>query len=150
MKQIHIYCKNLDSPYDGVFFIEVDGKCFPADDWFDIPISVIYMWCYNLHEFITHPKQKVCELYFMDGPYSLRLRRRSAESIHLVLLRMAQEEPIGEIDIQSFVQTVWNTAEMLLNYSLTPNCPKCNIADIKKLRKEISKRERLTIKNHDT
>lgn len=53
------------------FYVQMESFAFPDSEWYDLPLSVLDMWCWNL---IENFKSLTAEftLYFMDGPYLIR------------------------------------------------------------------------------
>ena len=52
-------------------YVDINGMTFPDNQWYDLPVSVLDMWCWNL---IENSKFLTAEfsLCFMDGPYFIK------------------------------------------------------------------------------
>ena len=64
--------KGAQKPFDifGDIHFEIDGYCFPSEDWDDFVSPILYWWQARLSEMIENEKD-TCELLFMDGNCSV-------------------------------------------------------------------------------
>ncbi len=58
---------------DGNIFFDVGGYCFPEENWFDYPSTLLVWWmdvtnCFSLGHMVA------ADLLFMDGPYRIVLK----------------------------------------------------------------------------
>lgn len=81
----------------GELFIQIADVAFPADGWTDIISSVLDMWCDSL---ISLLHSNLCgaekELYFMDGPYFIKILGLKNEMVSFTLFdhyKQVNQEP---------------------------------------------------------
>lgn len=61
------------------FYVILDNTAFPSNDWDDFGLSIVGMWMSEIYNKVIVSSQKnnqAFELYFMDGPYYLKCRKR--------------------------------------------------------------------------
>lgn len=87
----------------GRLYVDVDGYCFPNEEWYDVVSSIVDMWTMDVVDFIE-TKKAHCVLYFMDGPFEIHLINHLDNSLMLSCRNRDGEE---------FASTVIGTPEFL-------------------------------------
>ena len=64
-----------------VFYVKLDEYCFPSHGWTDLSYNVLMMWIAEV--FRNNPASQKRTLYFMDGPYSIEIIKKSTDSLVL-------------------------------------------------------------------
>lgn len=104
------------SPFWGTIYITSNGKNFPFDDWYDALSGVLSMWLCETAAFISKKYKTPCELYFMDGPYYIRLFPTEQEGV--ISAKFFNDDKVVQVDedihFQEFVQKMLDASEMLL------------------------------------
>lgn len=120
---------------DGNIFVETNGQFFPADQWFDLPVGVLGIWCYNIREFLSSGTQDTIHLNFMDGAYEVILSPSSPGKVSVMFWDEASETEIysgnPEIDFAVFTQTVLKCSNELIELCKTQQC-ECIVRSLKK------------------
>lgn len=62
---------NIARDSGATIYVDINDTAFPNNEWYDLPLSVLDMWCWNL---IENFKPLITEfsLHFMDGPYFIK------------------------------------------------------------------------------
>lgn len=58
----------------GRLWLEYGQWCFPSQQWSDFPVAVMSSWIVDIGKLKLEAVDEV-DLYFMDGPYSITVRR---------------------------------------------------------------------------
>ena len=58
----------------GQIWWEVEGACFPDEDWWDNPIILLDWWL-NALVSVVHLGEETCQFSFMEGPYWIVCQR---------------------------------------------------------------------------
>ena len=100
----------------GVVYIDLDGGFFPKYNWFDCPLGVVEMWLLSVWEFISKNYMLPCELFFMDGPFSVILTANEQGVINLHKNEMSQDHEVEIVDFSSFVDSLLQCAKRISIY----------------------------------
>ncbi|MBQ8814994.1 MAG: hypothetical protein IJZ85_10935 [Lachnospiraceae bacterium] len=122
MNTIQLHIKSLDFD-DGIIgcesiwgniYIEIDGTCFPDNEWYDAVSSVLEMWIDCVIEFVRKKKEK-CVLFFMDGPYEMQVRVHENNVIFIACKERGGEVYAeGMADFETFVNLFLNCTNEFL------------------------------------
>lgn len=52
----------------GPIWLEMNGRDFPGEGWYDFPVVILGWWLNNIKPLIANQAAR-CECLFMDGPY---------------------------------------------------------------------------------
>lgn len=105
---------NIDQsslPIWGVIYVESNGYSFPDEDWYDAVSSILDMWLATVINFMCS-KNSLCELYFMDGPYRLRLNRVSTSEVNVSMLKNDKEVATSTCSIHDFLESIISSLEL--------------------------------------
>ena len=120
MDKVHLILSDFEKyrkgfPIWGIIYVKINDYCFPDDQWWDIATSVLEMWATNLFNFL-YSHDDSCTLDFMDGDYSMIIRRLDATRISLnckkssdILLNS------NSIDLNYFIRQILSGVERLKN-----------------------------------
>ncbi len=100
----------------GEIYVEVDGRCFPGEEWYDIASSILDMWLQNLIELLRGKKRQ--RLYFMDGPYWMD----AALHGDVCELSFSKENVTYSVSTYQFIQEVITQGRELVELART-RCP---------------------------
>ena len=64
----------------GPFFVMCNACSFPAETWWDFPVSVLHMWSDNIISNL-HKKKYTIKLFFMDGPYYIQIKKTIIDNV---------------------------------------------------------------------
>ena len=79
---------------------------FPGEHWYDCVYLDLKTWLPNLISFGSNHTD-TCFLNFMDGPYSIRLKRLSEGAVHADFIREQTVQAVSEnIDLGMFLKSV--------------------------------------------
>jgi hypothetical protein len=74
---------HIGSDFDGnigvggtIYVTGPDAVPFPDDSWYDLPIDVMRMWCWNMLTNLNK-SQASFDLLFMDGPYQIKVSKKN-------------------------------------------------------------------------
>ncbi len=59
-----------------IFFLQLGEECFPFEQWDDLCADILSMWIPSMDKLLQGYSEQV-DLYFMDGPYFLTLKREN-------------------------------------------------------------------------
>lgn len=62
---------NISQDAGATIYVDINDIAFPDKEWYDLPLSVLDMWCWNLIENLK-PLTAEFSLHFMDGPYFIK------------------------------------------------------------------------------
>lgn len=122
-------------------YVNVEDRCFPDDQWWDLPLSVLEMWCWNLRRNAKLPSAEF-SLCFMEGPYSIRCKKDRAS----VKMQFIQDEEILYESAATFDEL--KTAVYIASTELVSSLEKHGIVKFRRmsgLKKEMKKLNRLTL-----
>lgn len=94
----------------GIFYVEINGLCFPEQDWSDFPVILLKWWIESLYRL---KYEKSVELAFMDGPYYINATKISDEIVEVTgFERKEKDVPvfIEQILIRQLQQTIYRNA----------------------------------------
>lgn len=69
----------------GEIYLEKEGYFFPERKWNDAVSSILDMWLSAICEFVMDNEDR-CDLYFMDGPFMIRLNRLTGGLLNMSLI----------------------------------------------------------------
>lgn len=99
-------CANQGFCKGGDIFIASENVFFPAENWYDLPFFVLDVFVPKLISF-TMGSTDFCLLCFMDGPYSLSLKR---DSVGKIAIQCTEKHAVvhwwEEIDFPVFLRSV--------------------------------------------
>lgn len=105
------------SPFWGTIYIKTDSTSFPCDNWYDALSAVLSMWLFETAVFISKKRKTAYKLYFMDGPYCIRLSPAERDNVISAEL-ISNNTVINAIDkdiyFQEFIQQMLDTSQILL------------------------------------
>jgi len=73
------------------FFINYQGKCFPDNQWTDFTYPNLNTWTEVLLKNLGVRNVKF-DLFFMDGPYKLRVHKDESMDIHINFINSRRKE----------------------------------------------------------
>lgn len=89
----------------GRIHVELDGCCFPDEDWNDVISSIFDMWIPTIVDFL-HSGKSSCELYFMDGPYRMCLKWISTSEVKISMFGGNSEVTANTCNIIDFLEAI--------------------------------------------
>lgn len=117
------------------FYIHIDDKDFPDNQWTDFPFAVLSMWCETIIRGVIKKTNSKFELPFMDGPYNIRCIK-AQEDIKMLFLNNKEGEIIEQECIVTegeLINTIYETSNHLIQ--LVKEYKFGKIKDIKQLKK---------------
>ena len=82
----------------GEIYLTIGKTSFPFENWTDVVSSVLDMWTENIIDFVRKKKTQ-CTLFFMDGPYNVRVYARKNNYITLIC-----RDDYGNVFVRSVVE----------------------------------------------
>ena len=123
-------------------FVEINGTPFPDDEWYDLPVSVLDMWCSNLIK-NSKPSSAEFSLYFMDGPYFIKcIKDNSVVKMQFIDNHGDDEHVLIECDLSfhELAKAIYEAAVELV-FELT-NHKIVRIPVLPELKKKLKKMEK--------
>lgn len=114
-------CANYSSVY-GTFYARVNGNGFPEDGWYDAASSMLEMWLDEILEFTNNSSEAF--LYFMNGPYLLRLTKLNNDKITISCIsdhRIEQARVV--VDLYEFIRNLLEITDSFITQCGKAQCP---------------------------
>lgn len=133
---------NISKNVSSIFYIKINGDfAFPDEEWTDLPISILDMWCSNLME---NKGISVADfsLFFMDGPFFIRCSKLNERVILRFINNRKDDERIvieGSISYKELVDEVSYAGNNLISL-IEKDIEKNNMLEILKTKLEILNR----------
>ncbi len=98
-----------------VFFLQLGEEFFPFEQWNDLSADILSMWIPSMCTLLQGHSEQV-DLYFMDGPYFLTLKRENNHeaSVHF-FKRNIPAASSSIIDIYYFARQMISACEKICN-----------------------------------
>lgn len=93
---------------EGAIWLEHQDGAFPSRGWIDYPVTVVRGWCQVLSD-----APSSTELYFADGPHSLRIRKVGGEGRFACYTNETVQWE-GSADYLEFRASVWREGAKIL------------------------------------
>ncbi|MEM7284297.1 MAG: hypothetical protein AAF438_22065 [Pseudomonadota bacterium] len=90
--------QNMSGSAVGVVFFESGDSKFPADSWYDFPLSIFTWWLAALDQ-----ENEVAQLVFKDGPYLVELSSSGLNWVFQGIRRGENKLPVFEAVIEKSV-----------------------------------------------
>lgn len=97
-------------PIWGKIYLETNDCIFPSKDWYDAVSSILDMWLSVMVDFVRMGGNS-CELYFIDGPYKIRIDRVSGGEISVAMFNASKKVAINTCCFNDFLETLLNSAD---------------------------------------
>lgn len=100
----------------GKIFIQINDSYFPDTQWWDAVSSILDMWIVELIEYI-HNKSPECCLYFMDGPFMVKLSNINNSGYVLVSCKKESETILSNttVPLSAFIDGVLTATNKFLD-----------------------------------
>lgn len=132
MKKIHVIIEDtslkLTSHHaiTSVLYVESEYSSFPCKGWTELSSSVLDMWLSCLTEFLLYSLNETF-LFFMDGPYMLKLTRISSRTARIEMIECGNVLLFDTvIDLSYFCGQVLSAAEVIRFFAEERNQRKIN------------------------
>lgn len=100
-----------NSTADTVFFVNIDGTCFPDEHWTDFAISVLNSWIINIIE--NYNKKSIDFVFsFFDGPYYINCSKQD-KTVHLTCIEDKKRQVVVcecDVNIDVVIQELVNVS----------------------------------------
>lgn len=99
----------------GKIYLRVDGKCFPNSSWLDYPFILILMW---MEDSIILLNKGKSELTFMEGPFSILLKRMNKEKLKVAFYDRSKgisEINNFEVSLKDFINELLSVSQKLIS-----------------------------------
>lgn len=98
----------------GQIWVVLDGESFPEDGWSDFPVVVLTWWIQALDR-LSGNFEKIAELRFMDGPFSIRLGAHPAGDVEADFLsRSHSVRPSIKVELRALDMSIRSCAHLVL------------------------------------
>ena len=102
---LHLEDLEYGASRGGRIWFSVAECCFPEEGWYDLAGVLLEIWMPRLESFFQGNTDSA-ELYFMDGPYKVRLRRVDNRITVICLDQKQIVVQETEIDLEAFHESV--------------------------------------------
>lgn len=104
--------QNIMNEKGATIYFSIEGEAFPDIEWFDLPISILDMWCHVMSE--NYKKsQSNFKLHFMDGPYYVSCNK-NGKTIEMKFIEEKEQEEIlfkYNLGVDDLVKMLINVAQ---------------------------------------
>ncbi|MDR1565541.1 MAG: hypothetical protein LBS74_11345 [Oscillospiraceae bacterium] len=128
-----------ESNIDTIFYVDIEGQCFPDEQWTDFIVPVLEMWINNLSTNYNASKAGF-KLYFMDGPYYIECQKENSQlKMKFIEDRSKRRVVIeDEVDFFQFTEQLLITTSYVINFLSTLKLKKAyGLADLKRAYKTL-------------
>ena len=123
-------------PATGAIFLRAAPHAFPAEGWDDFVVVILDAWLEALLGLLSSTTGAVQEVWFMEGPYAVRLQRTSASDMDLACVERDQDIVLtASAPILAFARGALDGAETILA-ALPPEAAPSN-RDAARLREHV-------------
>ena len=98
------------------FYVDVNGRAFPDEQWTDFPFAILRTWSENLIANVINMKSSVFDLTFFDGPYSIECSNNQGQ----IAMRFVNNRHYRVVEFEhnissnDLVRSVYKTSERLI------------------------------------
>jgi hypothetical protein len=96
--------------------MNINGKCFPSDDWTDFPFIVLRAWCENILENVIKKNSSEFILNFMDGPFYIECINKNG-NINMKFINDRNKKFIEyeyTINKNNLIENIYNASKELI------------------------------------
>ncbi|MBV6447994.1 hypothetical protein [Nitrosomonas sp.] len=97
--------------------LHVNGLNFPSPEWVDFPIVVLGWWTEAVIPLLRGSAEPV-QARFMEGPYVIEFRVRTAEIWHMDLVKRGLSRSIlysADIDVETFLNSLIDACDCAID-----------------------------------
>jgi hypothetical protein len=89
----------------GRIWLKLEGRDFPERDWFDFPVALLNSWIEEISK-LSYAENQTGFLHFMDGPFMITMKARSATLASASFIRSGQVLCEASVSVDEFSRSV--------------------------------------------
>jgi hypothetical protein len=126
----HSFKTSTKRSWTGVLWLRIDSTPFPYEHWDDFVIPIFAALCAAAHRIANFGSGSE-RIYFMDGPYTVRLRSANNAQVHVT--GIGRGDVSGIVSVESLLAQLLTAAEPLLSACGSVTVGDCNYSDVQRL-----------------